>query len=429
VGRLATLLLAVSAASASAATPPAAVPSQGLSFALALEGSGRVLAAGPFALRVPGGAGPLRLELSRLVVEGARLRGEARLRNDSGLLVGGLALDFASATAIPRDAAPGTPPPPPVPVGLRAKLAFGELLPGEATPFLPFELSPLPLSADAGLVTLLGAVSGLALEPLDPLEGASRAVALDADRSGRLYLAVAGVGRVLRHTSGSKAPPGEAARPSSPPTGVALRRRNGDLFVATGDRFVEVWRPGRSRPARLDAELPVSLLRVDTKDALRAASGNGVLAFDEAKPGPLRTLGPEGSRVLSFDADAHGGLWAVVLDGDARRLVVAGPSGPVPVPATKGAGADVLGAPSSCRLDSEGTLWVAAAPAAPEGTLLARLGADGTPLAHLPRLALALLLGKDEEAAVPAVADLAPGPERRLWVLLEDGTLFAVRPL
>ena len=431
MGRLATLLAAVTVAAtvpaaARAAAPPA-VFAGGLAFALALKGNGAVLASGPFSLKVPGGTGSLRLELSRLAVDGARLRGEARLKNDSGLLLGGVALDFSSATPSGRNE-PGKPAPVSTPLALKAPLVFGDLLPGESTPRLPFELSPLPPGDGVTLVTLLGSVSGLAADPPETVEGAARAVALDADRSGRLYVATAGVGRVLRHTPGSKATPGEAARPSSPPEGVALRRRNGDLYVATGDRLVEVWRPGRARPSTLDAGRPVTSLRTDGKDVLRATSGNSVLAFDEAQPGPVRALGPDGSVVLSFDTDARGVLYAVVREGDARRLVADGPSGPGTFGPSKGAGADALDAPSVCRFDGEGALWVAASARTPEGTVVARFGADARPLAALSRLALALLLGKDEDSAVPAVADLAPGPERRLFVLLEDGTLFALRP-
>ncbi|MFN7985954.1 MAG: hypothetical protein U0529_00675 [Thermoanaerobaculia bacterium] len=430
MGRLATLLAAAAlwgtAVSAAGPAPPA-VPGGGLAFALALKGNGTVLASGPFSLKVPGGKGPLRLELSHLAVDGSRLRGEARLKNDSGLLLGGVALDFASATPSGRDE-PGKSVPAAAPLALKAPLAFGDLLPGESTPRLPFELAPLPLGEGVALVTLLGAVSGLAADPPEAVEGAARAVALDADRSGRLYVATAGVGRVLRHTPGSKATPGEAARPSSPPSGVALRRRNGDLFVATGDRFVEVWRPGRERPSMLDAGRPVTALRTDAKDVLRAASGNGVLAFDEAQPGPVRALGPEGSVVLSFDADARGVIYAALREGESRRVVAAGAGGPAPFGPSKGAGADALDAPVAVRFDGEGALWVAASARTPEGTVLARFGADARPLAALTRLALALLLGKDEEAAVPAVADLAAGPDRRVFVLLEDGTLFALRP-
>ena len=47
---------------------------------------------------------------------------------------------------------------------------------------------------------------------------------------------------------------------------------------------------------------------------------------------------------------------------------------------------------------------------------------------------LEILLGEragveDEDAAVPAFVDLAPGPDGLLWVLLESGALFGVRPL
>lgn len=407
------------------ATPPA--PGPGLAFAVALKGNGDILAAGPFLLKVPGGKGALRLELTRLEAEGASLRGEARLRNDSGLFLAGLELDFESASATRGQAAEqgaatsG-------PVSLREPLAFGDLLAGESTPYLSFELSPVPLGETVALTTLLGAVRGLGVEPAVAVEGAVRPVALDTDRSGRLYVATAGVGRVLRFTTASASSPSEAARPSAPPAGVALRRRNGDLFVSSGSQLIEVHRPGRTKPSTLDAGRPVKALRIDAKHVLRAASGNTVLVFDEAKPGSARPLGPEGSEVVSFDTDARGVIHAVVTGGGARHLFALGETGPVPFPAKRGAGSDAVDAPSACRFDAEGTLWVGAQSRTPEGTVLARFLPDGTPLVALSRLALGLLLGKEEEAAVPAVVDLAPGPEGRLYVLLEDGSVFAVRP-
>jgi hypothetical protein len=172
----------------------------------------------------------------------------------------------------------------------------------------------------------------------------------------------------------------------------------------------------------------VAVLRIDPKNVLRAASGNSVLTFDEAKPGPARPLGPEGSEVLSFDTDARGVVHAVVARAGSRRLSVSAEAGPAPFTAGRGSGSDALDAPTACRFDGEGTLWVGAASRTPEGTVLARFLPDGTPLAALSRLALGLLLGKEEEAAVPAVVDLAPGPEGRLYTLLEDGSVFAVRP-
>ena len=426
---LPTLLLALAAAPAlglPAATD--APPEQGLAFAVALKGSGEALAAGPYQLKVPGGAGPLRLEVSGLAVEGARLRGEVRLHNGSGLLLAGLELRFLSATPTRREDI-GRSTVSPVPVGLRVPIAFGDLLPGESTPRTPFELSPLPLGDGVALATVLGAVSGLAVEAPVAVPGATRPVALDADRSGRLYLASAGVGRVLRFTLPSASSPAEAARPASPPAGVALRRRNGDLLVSTGGPLLEVHRPGRGRPATLDAGRNVTGLRTDGKHVLWAASGGSVLAFDEAKPGPARALGGEDSEVVSFDVDARGTVHAVLREGEASRVVVAGPAGPAPFRAGKGSGADALEAPTACRFDGEGSLWVSASPRDPEGTVLARFQPDGAPLGALSRLALALLLGREEDAAVPAVVDLAPGPERRLYVLLEDGAVFAIRPI
>ena len=431
---LAAALLAAAPLAAAAVRPaPKAAPSEaatpsGQTFALALGGSGGVLASGPYALRVPGAEGPLRLELARLAVDGAQLRGEARLTNDSGSLLSGLELDFRTVTPTVR-AVPGRTAPEPSPLSLSRPLSLGELLPGEATPFVPFEVAPLPLGEDVTVVVLLGAVTGLAASPPISVEGALRPVALDTDRSGRLYVATAGVGRVLRLTASSAASPGEAARPSAPPTGVALRRRDQALFVATGGPTIEVHRSGRARPATLDAGRPVTLLRVDASGVLRAASGNGVLAFDEANAGPPAPFGPDGAEVLSFDADARGRVRAVIRNGETRQVVVSGTAGASPLAAGRGLGADALLSPRALRFASDGTMWVAAEPTTPEGAALTRFSPDGTPLGTLPRLGLALLLGKDEDAAVPAIVDLAPGPDGLLWVLLESGALFGVRPL
>lgn len=402
--------------------------SNGLAFALALGGDGQVLASGPYLLRVPGAEGPLRLELARLAVDGAQLRGELRMTNDSGSLLSGLELDFRSVTPTVR-AVPGRSAPEALPLALPRPLPLGELLPGEATPFVPFEIAPLPLGEDVTVVVLLGAVTGLAASPPIAVEGALRPVALDTDRSGRLYVATAGVGRVLRLTAASAATPAEAARPSAPPIGMALRRRDHALFVANGGPTIEVHRSGRARPATLDAGRPVTLLRVDASGVLRAATGNGVLAFDEAKAGPLAPLGPEGSEVLSFDADARGRVRAVVRNGETRQVVVSETAGASPLAAGRGLGADALLSPRALRFGADGTMWVAAEAATPEGAALTRFSPDGEPLGTLPRLGLALLLGRDEDAAVPALVDLAPGPDGLLWVLLESGSFFGIRPL
>lgn len=436
---LAAFLATALFASAAAAAPPetsarragAGVEEKpaacGLAFALALGGGGQALASGPYLLRVPGAEGSLRLELARLAVDGAELRGELRLTNDAGTLLTGLELDFRSVTPTVR-AVPGRSAPQPLPLALPRPLSLGELLPGEATPFVPFEIAPLPLGEDVTVVVLLGAVTGLAVSPPIAVEGALRPTALDTDRSGRLYVATAGVGRVLRLTAAS-ATPAEAARPSAPPTGIALRRRDYALFVATGGTTVEVHRSGRARPVALDAGRPVTLLRVDASGVLRAASGNGVLAFDEAKAGPPRPLGPEGSEVLSFDADARGRVRAVVRNGETRRVVVSEAAGASPFIAGRGLGADALDAPRAVRFSADDALWIAAEAATPEGAALTRFSPDDEPRGTLSRLGLALLLGKDEDASVPAIVDLAPGPDGLLWVLLESGALFGVRPL
>lgn len=421
----ASALLAVQADGRPApAVPAPAAP--GLAFALTLRGDGTVLASGPFSLNVPGGSGPLRIEFARLSASGATLRGSVRARNGSALLVAGLVLDLESASAAPKEGPAGAGRS--TPLRLREPVFFGDLLPGEETPPLAFEAGPLPIGDDVLLVTLLGAVSGLAVAPPVLVEGATRPVALDSDLSDRLYVGTAGVGRVLRLWPFGAGSLAEVARPASPPTGVALRRRNGEVWVSTGGSVLEAWAPGRKRPVPVDAHRPVSTLRIDAKGTLRAAAGNGIVTFDGAQPGPLRPLGPDEARVVAFDSDPKGRVHAVVAEGGATRLVVDTPSGPAPFSAAKGAGLEVLDAPTACRFDGEGALWVAASASEPEGAVLARFDGGDAPRPALSRLALALLLGKDEGAPVPSIVDLAPGTERRTWVLLEDGRVFAARP-
>ena len=60
------------------------------------------------------------------------------------------------------------------------------------------ELAPVTLVGDEAVLGPLLAKAGLAASPPISVEGALRPVALDTDRSGRLYVATAGVGRVLR---------------------------------------------------------------------------------------------------------------------------------------------------------------------------------------------------------------------------------------
>lgn len=418
------LLAATSARGATRSTGGG--PAPGLAFAVTLRGDGAALAAGPYLLRIPGGSGALEVELAGLSTAGSALRGSVKARNASGLLLAGLTLDVGSASATPKDGSPG--PGGSVPLRLREAVALGDLLPGEETPLLEFETGPLPVGDDVLLVTLLGAVTGFAVAPPVLVEGATQPVALDCDRSDRLYVATAGVGRVLRLWPLGPGTPVEAARPEAPPAGVALRRRNGELWVSSGGSTLEAFPPGRKRAVKVEAGGPAGTLRIDAKGTLRAASGNAVVTFDGAMPGPGRVLGPAGSRVVSFDTDPGGVLHAVVAEGESRGLVVGGASGPAPFAAPRGPGAEVLAAPRACRFDGEGSLWVAAPGPEPESAVLARFGAGDGPRPVLSRLALALLLGKDEDAAVPEIVDLAPGSERRTWVLLEDGHVFAARP-
>lgn len=160
------VVLALLAAPQLAAAPQPVT--RGLTFALSFDAHGRPVTWGPFILRVPGAKGPLRVVFDSVALNGGMLDAPFRLRNDSGVDLLAVRVDFASASESVRSGE-GTPPatrvqdvaPPP-------PLAFDAIRAGAETPSDLFRGGPLSFSADTEVVVVMGVVSGLAAVSANP---------------------------------------------------------------------------------------------------------------------------------------------------------------------------------------------------------------------------------------------------------------------
>lgn len=157
--------LALLAASRAVSAP--APVSRGLTFALSFDARGRAVTRGPFALRVPGAKGPLKVVFDSVALSGGMLDAPIRLLNESGADLFAVRIDLAGVTesvkpqgqpAFSRDQNVAPPPP----------LAFDAIRSGAESPGDLFRGGPLSFSEDTEVVVVLGVVSGVAAVPANP---------------------------------------------------------------------------------------------------------------------------------------------------------------------------------------------------------------------------------------------------------------------
>jgi len=153
---------------------PVAAVARGQAFAVALNGTS--VLAGPFALEVPGGKGPLTLILETPVFEAGRFSSPVRLKNGSGIPLSGLRLDVTGATAVETEAP--TAPARELRLSLPSPLWFGELSPGQESAPVLLEVDVDVPQGTKGPVIVMGVVSGASVVE-DP------EAAAEADRAFR----------------------------------------------------------------------------------------------------------------------------------------------------------------------------------------------------------------------------------------------------
>lgn len=404
-----------------AAAPPARTPAPapddgppGLAFAITLGPDGRVLVGQSQTLRIAGASGALRLELTRLALKGGRLTGTARLVNESGGTVLGLRLDVRETTET-AEGPGGVQTTRPLPATLREPLVFAPLGPEAASEGQPFEVGPILLAPETRLVIVLGQVSGLALQAAIPLRDVTRPVAIDADASGRLFLADGPGKRILRVP-----PEGEPAvtvRFDAAARGLAVHRKLGTVHgTIEGSGSVQVVSGGRARPA-LAAGAPLGPLRFDPDGLLHAAAGPVLLTATRgtADSGTWAARRPLGAEIVSFDLRADGSGCAVVKRGEGTALLLLPVSGsPVEAPTRL---VEAASAPSACRIGPAGNPWIVSRGAPGRAPRLVEAGRDGLPVRTVE------LPGIGDEGGL----DLAFGPGRLLYVAVAGGSVLAFR--
>ncbi len=318
----------------------------------------------------------------------------------------------------------------PVPLALRSRSSSASSSPGSRRR-RPVRGLSVPLGGDVVLTTLLGSVSRARRRAgRSPSREPSGPSALDTDRSGRLYVATGGVGGVLRLAPAIRGvlrlrPPAPRRLPpasrSAEATATSSSRRGSAPSRSTGpaSRGPATARRGAARDGASDRreERPPRRLRQRRPRLRRGEAGPARAPRSGRLRGPLvrhrrARRGPRGRAgrgTRGASPSRRGRPGALPRRSGAREATSSTPRPPAVSTARGRSGSRRLLEPPRARSSR------ASSPTAPRSS---RSRASPS----------ALLLGKEEEAAVPAVVDLAPGLDRRLYVLLEDGSVFAVRP-
>ena len=338
----------------------------GLSFALSITNGGRGILAGPWALRVPGASGPLRLSLEEPEWDSGSLEAVARIQNETGAFTGGLRLDFLDITE-------GAPDPTRTPspgsgqgqgksraVALSSPLFFGDLRPG-ADAAVSFRLESVVPSPDSPYAVIRGIVTGaIAATSLD-VPGSSDPVAIDSDGEGRVYVGD-GAGQAIFRLG----PDPKSLRKfdaGCPVTGIAVRRKSGEAYatcrdapallrLSPGGRVSRTEPIGRALgPIRFGGKgflygAPDSIVRLD-----------GLSIAEEIGNTPDQPL-----HVSGFDVGPDGTIWAITSEPQRRLLRVRSARDIVPL-AGAGDGLGAIPTARTCRVGPDGNISVLEGPA------------------------------------------------------------------
>lgn len=177
--------------------------SSGLAFAITLTDGGRSISNDRFSLRVPGVKGAIAVEIEGWSLAGGRFSAPLLLENRTDADLYALRVDYVSTSSTKSPSAGGAPG-----VdrrGLAAPLTWDSLAHGARSTSLPFVAPDVVFADGATLVTLLGAVSGVA--SIGPIavegEAARDAIHLELDASGTLVLSDA-AGKIVRIGPGGR---------------------------------------------------------------------------------------------------------------------------------------------------------------------------------------------------------------------------------
>jgi len=348
---------------------PAPVES-GLSFVLTITKGGGSIMAGPWALRVPRASNPLKLTLEEPTLNPGALEAVARIKNETGVFVGGLRLDFLEMTEGMPDGKQAKS----RAIALDSPLFFGDLQPGSDAA-ASFRLEPVDLTPGSSYATVRGIVTGaIAAEGME-VPDSSDPVAIDSDGGGLVYVGDGAGQAIFRIGPDPKSVRKFGA--DCPVTGIAVRKKSGDVYascrdvsallrLSPGGRMSKTEPIGRSLgPIRFGGNgflygAPASIVRLD-----------GLSVAEEIARVAERPLHAAG-----FDVGPEGTIWAITSEPERRLLRIRSARDIVPL-AGPGEGLGAIATPRTCRVGPDGNVYVLEGPAGarpPSVSVLDRTG-------------------------------------------------------
>jgi hypothetical protein len=162
--------------------------SSGLAFAVTFSDGGRSVSGERFALRVPGARGPLSLVLDDPQLHGGSFRSRVLLKNETGVDLYGVRVDFASAVETLRGTGGAGGPTRTLTAAAAHPLAWPEVAAGKDTDPQTLDAGPIGFSPETGLVTVTAAVTGIAALAAFDIDAVGGLAGLRTDAAGNLWL-------------------------------------------------------------------------------------------------------------------------------------------------------------------------------------------------------------------------------------------------
>jgi sugar lactone lactonase YvrE len=338
----------------------AAPVDKGLGFALTITRGGSGILAGPWMLRIPGAPKPLQLIFEGAKLESGTLEAVARIRNVSGAFAGGLRLDLLeiSEGAPGPDGAPSrvTGPGKSRPLALDSPLYFGDLAAG-ADAAVPLRGGPLGLTPGSPFAVVRGVVTGAVAAGTVEIADASVPVALDSDGEGRVYVGDAGGQTIFRlgpeAASQRKIPAGCVV------TGVAVRKKSGELYASCSDTTSLLRLPLNGKLTRTE-EIGRALgpIRFGGKGFLYGSPSQAVVRLEGLSiKEEIAAAAGQHLHVAGLDVDPDGTIWAVTPTPEGKLLRIRS-ARDIFAAAGPGNGLGAIASPRSCRVGPDGGIYV-----------------------------------------------------------------------
>ena len=336
----------------------------GLSFALTITNGGRSILAGPWALRIPQVSTPLRLSLEEARLNSGSLEAVARIKNETGAFLGGLRLDFLEIAEGTLDSkhAPSyvSSEAKSRAIALASPLFFGDLQPG-ADAAASFRLEPVALAPGSPYAVVRGVITGAVAAAGIEVPDSSDPVAIDSDGEGRIYVGD-GAGQAIFRIG----PDPKSVRrfdAGCPVTGIAVRRKSGELYASCRDVPVLLrLSPGGRMSKTEPIGRALGPIRFGGKGFLYGAPASIVRLDGLSIAEEIASTAQRPFHAAGFDVSTEGAIWAITSEPERRLLRIRSARDIVSL-AGPGEGLGAIATARTCRVGPDGNVYVLEGPA------------------------------------------------------------------